>query len=308
MLSASLIAMLLLSLLALAADATAWEANYDEAKIPPYTLPDPLIMNDGTPVKTAADWPARRAEILAMFESQMFGKLPGRPERQTAVVLNEDPAALGGVAYRREVRITVGQGDKSLAFDLLLYLPADGPRPVPVFLMLNFDGNQSIHSDPGIRLNENWMRDSKDKGMVDHRATEASRGVSSSRWPVEHILSRGYGVATIYYGDLDPDVDDGFQNGLHPLFYKAGQTKPAPDEWGSIGAWAWGLSRALDYLETTSDVDAKRVAVAGHSRLGKTSLWAGATDERFAIVISNDFEIPRLSKRCCGWPGMSAPS
>jgi len=301
-LSVSLLAMLFVSVLALAADAGAWEANYDESKIPPYTLPDPLVMNDGTPVKTAADWPARRAEILALFESQMFGKMPGKPERQTVELLNEDSAALDGQAYRREVRITVTQGGKSLAFDLLIYLPPDAPRPVPVFLMLNFFGNHSISTDPGIHLNENWFRNSKDKGTEGNRATEASRGASASRWPVEHILSRGYGVATIYYGDLDPDFDDGFQNGLHSLFYRPGQTRPEPDEWGSIGAWAWGLSRAMDYFETTDDIDAKQVAVAGHSRLGKTSLWAGATDERFAIVISNDSGCggAALSRRAIG--------
>jgi len=265
------------------------QTNYDESRVPEYTLPDPLVCADGTKVTSAKVWTEkRRPEILALFEKHVYGKAPGRPA-VTKYEIDTDEKALNGTAVRKQVAITLTNNGKSVRFDLLVYLPAGGAGPSPVFVGLNFCGNHSIHPDPEIRLPASWMRPSRDPGdVVRNRATEAGRGKSSSRWPVEKILKRGYGLATIYYGDIDPDFDDGFQNGVHPLFYKPGQTAPAPDEWGSIAAWAWGLSRAMDYFETDPDIDHRRVAVLGHSRLGKTALWAGAADERFAMVISNN--------------------
>ncbi|MEM9656766.1 MAG: acetylxylan esterase, partial [Planctomycetota bacterium] len=193
-----------------------------------------------------------------------------------------------GRAIRKHAVVFFSTDRQGPQMDLLIYLPVDAPRPTPLFLGLNFFGNHTIHADPDIELSRAWMRESKEKGIVDNHATEASRGKSAGRWAVDAILDRGYGLATAYCGDVDPDHNDGFQNGVHPLFYVQGQTKPAPDQWGTIAAWAWGLSRAMDYFETDEEIDSDRVAVMGHSRLGKTALWAGASDPRFSIVISND--------------------
>lgn len=260
--------------------------NYEEAKIPKFTLPDPLVCVDGTKVTDAKTWKnKRRPELIKLFEKHVYGRAPEPPRKGNAGGSSE--IALNGKAIRKQITISVERAEKEVKLHLLVYLPAKAKKPVPVFLGLNFMGNHSIHKDPGITLSKAWMRNRKDRGVVNNRATEKARGTSSSRWPIEMILSRGYGLATVYYGDIDPDFDDGFQNGVHSLFYKKGQ-KPAPDEWGSIATWAWGLSRVMDYLAIDEEIDHKRVALLGHSRLGKTSLWAGARDDRFAIVISNN--------------------
>jgi hypothetical protein len=268
------------------AQPTGPDVNYDESRVGTLALPDPLLAADGSRVANDATWRrTRRDEILELFRTHVYGRSPGRPE---GMRFEAGPAkvALAGKATRREVRVLFSGRPDGPSLDLLLFVPTGAPRPVPAFLGLNFRGNHTVHPDPAITLSKAWVRDAP--GVVDHRATEETRGSAAGRWPVETIVARGYALVTGYYGDIDPDFDDGFQNGVHPLFYRPGQTRPEPDEWGSIGAWAWGLSRTLDYLETDIDVDASRVALIGHSRLGKTALWAGAQDERFAVVISNN--------------------
>jgi hypothetical protein len=259
--------------------------NYDEAKVPKFILPDPLVMADGTKVDSEELWKGkRRGEILELFRDQMYGRMPARPVGMRFKVFEEDPNALGGKATRRQISVYFTESDEmEKSMDILLYVPNGAEKPVPVFFGLNFQGNHAVHADPGIRLSERWM--DKGPGVENNRATAASRGAAASRWPVEMILERGYALATVYRGDIDPDYHDGFKNGVHAL-YPAMQGEG--DNFSTVAAWAWGLSRILDYLETDERIDAKRAAVIGHSRLGKASLWAGAEDERIALVISND--------------------
>lgn len=259
--------------------------NYEESKVPDYTLPDPLTTIDGKRV-TDADtwWQVRRPEILELFKREVYGRSPGKPEAMKFRVTSVDKSALQGKAVRKLVTVLFDGRDDGPQMDLLMYLPADAGQPVPLFVGLNFRGNHATTDDPAVPISDRWMRPGP--GVVDHRATEATRGVAADRWPMEMIVSKGFGVATIYCGDIDPDFHDGFNNGVHALYPTSGE-RPA-DAWGTIGAWAWGLSRALDYFETDDDVDHQHVAVIGHSRLGKTALWAGASDPRFALVVSNN--------------------
>jgi hypothetical protein len=259
--------------------------TYDEAQVPAYTLPDPLTLADGAPVRDAQAWAARRAEILPLFEHHVYGRMPLRPASLAFDVTSQDAGALGGRATRKQIAVRFSPAADGPAMQLLIYLPQAVPRPVPLFVGLNFQGNHTIHADPGIALARSWVPDRPTTGTDGHRATEAGRGAASSRWPVARILERGYALATAYCGDLDPDFDDGFENGVHALFPR---DDAAGDAWGTLAAWAWGLSRALDYAEADPDLDATRVAVMGHSRLGKAALWAGATDPRVAVVVSNE--------------------
>ena len=261
---------------------------YDEDDVPAYTLPDPLRFEDGSAVTDAAAWLRRRSEMLRLFEQHVYGKIPEKPERMHFEVRSVETNALAGRATRKEIRVYFTDQDDDLWMDLLIYVPKSLSGPASTFLGLNFHGNHAIHSDPAITLSPRWMRDGDGFGAVRNRATETSRGMMASRWSVERLIGRGYALATVYCGDLDPDYDDGFRNGVHPLFFREGQTRPEPDEAGAIGAWAWGLSRAMDYFEKDDDIDQVQVAVMGHSRLGKTALWAGAQDSRFAIAISNE--------------------
>jgi len=266
--------------------------NFDETKVSPYSVPDPLVCADGSRIRSVADWRARRRpELLNHFAELVYGCTPaGAPAEMHWAVTSIDHQALNGTAVRKEVTIWFTAGDRGAAMHLLIYQPARTPPPGgwPTFLGLNFFGNQSVNPDPGITLSRAWMPASEPHHIVNHRATEASRGTQAARWQIETVLARGFATATAYYGDLCPDRPDGLTEAVGALFGTPAAEQRRNDEWGAIGIWAWGLSRAMDYLSRDHDLDPKRVAVHGHSRLGKTALWAGAQDERFALVISND--------------------
>jgi hypothetical protein len=278
------------------------DVNYDEAGVPEYTLPDALLCRDGAPVSSPELWfERRRPELLDLFASQIYGRSPPAAPVSLAT-LSEEPHACGGIATRKELELCIrlASGSPALSARLLLWLPNAQPRSVPVFLGLNFFGNQSVSPDPDISLARGWVPNNEELGITEQVATEASRGAHARRWPVEMLLARGYALATLYAGDFEPDFAHGYGKGVRSLF--AGPNARTSDAWGSVAAWAWGLSRALDALQFEDRIDGARVAVIGHSRFGKAALWAGASDARFALVISNNSGAggAALARRCFG--------
>ena len=266
-------------------------ANYDESKVGDHPLPELLLCEDGTKVIDSSVWiTKRRPEILDLFATYVYGKIPPTESEITFEEISVNQAALDGRAIRHEIAINYFSNAKKLLINLALYLPKLASTPVPVFLGSNFNGNHAVDHDESISINTKWMRNTLDeKSVVNNRATESSRGFEASRWPLELIIEKGFGVATFYYGDLEADHPDGWKNGIRAALSPGGESAEFADHyWGAISAWSWGLSRALDYLVTNPAVDSKRVALIGHSRLGKAALWAGSLDERFALVISNN--------------------
>ena len=253
--------------------------NYDEAAVPAYTLPELLTTVAGKPVRTVGEWEnVRRQEVLHLMEEE-YGTVPPRPAEESWHVVSEGPA-LGGAAIRREVAIDLGAGER---INLLLLIPANGPvsedspvisgeveRSYPCFLGVNFFGNHTTCDDPAISLPDTLR--CRPDFIVE------PRGSQSHRWPLETIIARGYAVATFCCEDIAPDHDR--CRGIRDRYPEY--------SWGHLAAWGWGLSRALDYLrEGDPDINGERVAVFGHSRMGKAAVWAGARDTRFAMVISN---------------------
>ncbi len=254
-------------------------------------LPNPL---EG--VDSAEAWEQRRGEIFRQFEHYVYGKSPELPKTEDLkieVVFEKESFEGRGILREVVVRFPP-EGTPPIR--VLVAIPTL-EKPVPAFVGLNFGGNHRASEDPDVTLSDVWIP-GRYEGVVENRATEAARGLGADRWPMDLAIERGYAMATIYHGDIDPDFDD-FSNGVHPFYYAEGQTKPNADEWGAIGAWAFALRLAASYLIADPAIDPERVCVMGHSRNGKTALWAGAQDERFALVVSN--------QSGCGGAALSRP-
>lgn len=247
--------------------------NYDETKVGTYALPDPLVFLNGEPVRDAAAWiDRRRPELLRLYEANVYGRVPSTAPVASVKKLGAGERVENGSAIRKHLVVHFGSDPAGPKVDVVLYVPAHASKPVPVLLQLVFarglpSGAEELPLPPSVV-----------KGLKPGQ-------IFSETGPVAEILKRGYGYATFRYTDIQPDAKDSADRGVIALARNGAARKS--DEWGAIAAWAWGTSRVLDALTAEPEVDAKRVALIGHSRLGKTVLWAGATDERFALVFSS---------------------
>lgn len=244
-------------------------------------LPNPLIMFDGTKVATPQDWFGKRVpELKSLFQHYMYGYMPPvMPVRAKEIYQN--PQAFDGRATLRELALEIGEKDIHLTVHVLLAIPNQRSGKVPVFVGMNFGGNHTLVDDPKIRIPTVWMYANR-PGVVKNRATEEGRGRDKNVWNLDLAVSRGYAVATFYNGEIQPDYPNATEGLLAQLFRNR---SPGPTDTATIAAWAWGIHRVVDYLVTSPELDTKRIAVVGHSRLGKTALLAGAFDDRLALII-----------------------
>jgi hypothetical protein len=235
------------------------EFNYDESKVPKYTLPEVLRSENGNLIKNKKQWEkSRRPEVLKLFEDHLYGQVPKDYDDISFRIINEDDAAMNGMAHLKEVRIDVTRNRNTISINLVMFVPKKVNRP-GVFLLIN-------HRDQS--------------------NTDPTRNTKSDYWPAELVVQRGYAIAAFHVSDVAPDNKETYQNGILKQLY--------PEQIGkgngmtALGAWGWGASRIMDYFQEDKSIDANKVAVIGHSRSGKAALWCGAQDERFAIVISNN--------------------
>lgn len=253
----------------------------DESQVPEYHLPDPLLLEDGRQLQNAAQWENfQRGRILEKLQREEYGAILPRADSMRFELLGEKTGAFEGSATRKEIRIHNRMADgREHSFDMLLYIPNQRKGKVPAFLGLNFKGNHNCSDEPDVRPSG---------FKKPYCINEPERGLQVARWSFRQAVQRGYASATVCYHDIHPDATGSTGNSAFKLFFEPEQYDDIQAQYSVIGCWAWGLSRALDCLEAEAAIDAGKVALHGHSRLGKTSLWAGAIDRRFALVISNN--------------------
>ena len=278
-------------------------ANIDESKVPSFAIPDPLRTSNGSDVITVQQWNGvKRPEILELFQNHVYGQIPLRAIQHSGLALKSevtdmDPTAFGGKATRIQLELSflyeLGPqqlGDsKGPMVNVLIYVPNGITQRVPAFIGYNFGGNHTISDDPGVELPLVWTR--KDNEYFRTMADESTRGSAKSRWPIEKLIDSGYAVITAYYCDVVPDFPDGRKDGVQGIFDRNDIKESVGNDWGAIATWAWGLSMIANVCALEPDLDPIRwdqIIVFGHSRLGKTALWAGAMDSRFAMIISNN--------------------
>ncbi len=270
--------LLLYILFATSISVAAQEANYEESKVGTLKLPEILVMDNGARVASSKDWEnIRRGEILKQFEKHVYGRIPGKPMQMQFDVV-EKGSALNGKATRIQARIYFDKAARVSPITVLMYLP-EGKKEVPVFVGLNFNGNHTVHADPNVLITDRYKHLHPDDSSPE-------RGGSASRWAVEELIANGFGVVTAWYEDLEADHKDGYKTGIRTTLARDLNIKA--EEWAALAVWGWGLHRIVDFLETIPEIDHSRIALIGHSRLGKAALWAAANDNRFALIVSNN--------------------
>ena len=257
-----------------------YPVNYSEDSVGIYTLPDLLTCKDGKKVTDAKTWKEkRRPELLKMVEETQYGKMPSRPTDLKFNVFDRGTIVFNGKAIRKQVTIYFTKDTSENKMHLLIYLPANASKPSPLLLNISFSAYCQLVDDTDLWIGDMWTREGK--------KIKADQPGRSSKINVQQFIDAGIGFATVYYGEIEPDFKGGLQYGIRKKYLKDGQKDPGDNEWGAISAWAWGLSRAMDYFETDKQTDSKRIALQGASRLGKTVLWAGIHDTRFKLVIAS---------------------
>ncbi len=254
--------------------------NYKEDSVGIYTLPNLLAEAKGKKITNKKVWlQQRRPALLKLVEEIQFGKMPARPTTLHFKVWDEGTPALNNKAIRKQITVFFTDDTSRYKMHLLVYLPVNLKKPAPLLLNISFSAYCQLVDDKGLYVGDIWTREGN--------KIKADQPAKFPKLNVEQFIDAGFGFATVYYGDIEPDFKKGFQYGIRGYYLKPGQTTTANNEWGAISAWAWGLSRAMDYFETDQQIDAKRIAVQGASRLGKTVLWTGIKDTRFKMVIAS---------------------